>query len=240
MQSEELRFSDNQDEVLSQKNRIKGLEEELRTVGQKTIAFENMLRTELGSMLIEVQELTVLYKQQKLAKKTKRLEQKKRGKNYKATAGLSHKPQEVRVPLQKGDGKEMKRLYREAMLHVHPDKFSMEADKVDLATEVTTRLIEIYNSGDLKALALYHQHIFSGNALEGVEARTLSREPAKKDNYLEEEIRRLEKELAEAKGRQLYKVITEYQEPLTFLEELREYYRDRISKLRRRTRTGGE
>lgn len=239
MKSEELRLSDNQDEIPILKTRIKGLEEELRAVEQKTVSFENVLRTELGTMLIEVQELTVLYKQQKQAKKIKRLEQKKRGKNYKAPEGLKPTIQRSQTKQHNDTDKEMKRLYREAMLHVHPDKFSMEEDQMDLATEVTTRLIEIYKSGDLKALASYHRHIFSGNALEGVKAKALGEGQTQKDNYLEEEIIRLEKELTEAKGRHLYKVITEYEEPMAFLEELRVYYRDRISKLRRRTRMGG-
>ncbi|MCE7992490.1 MAG: hypothetical protein HEP71_10930 [Roseivirga sp.] len=238
MKSEELRLSDNQDKVLILKAQIKGLQEELRAVEQKTVTFENILRTELGSMLIEVQELTVLYKQQKQAKKTKRQEQKKRGKNYKAPVGLKSISQQPEIQSQKVEDKEMKRLYREAMLHVHPDKFSMQEEKMDLATEVTTRLIDIYQSGDLKALASYHRYIFSGNALEGVEHETVSGDMlGPKDDYLEKEIERLEQELADAKKQQTYKVLTEYDDPLTFLEELRVYYRDRIAKLRRRTRT---
>ncbi len=238
MKSEELRLPDNQDDPLMLRTQIKGLEKEIQLVEQKTVAFETMLRTELSSMLIEAQELTVLYKQQKQAKKARRLEQKRNGKNYKAPVGLKQTSQKPEKRLDQGGSREMKRLYREAMLHVHPDKFSMEEDKLDLATEVTTRLIEIYKSGDLNELTLYHRHIFSGNALDGVmTAKSLSSGQSLKDNYLQKEKERLEKKLAEARKRHTYKVLTEYENPITFLEELRVYYRDRISKLRRRTRS---
>lgn len=238
MKSENLILSNIQDDQLLLKARIRGLEEELQLVEQKTVTFENMLRTELGAMLIEEQELTVLYKQQKLSKKIKRLEQKRRGKNYRAPKALKPILKNTEKSLVSGEEKEMKRLYREAMLHVHPDKFSMEAEKMDLATEVTTKLIDIYQSGNLKALESYHRHVFSGNALQGLENHALSKGiHSPKDDYLENEIDRLEKELAEAKSRHTYKVLTEYDDPMTFLTELTIYYRDRISKLRRRTRS---
>lgn len=238
MTSNNLPVSDNHDEQLLLKNQIRVLKEELETVEQKTLAFESVLRTELAGLMIEVQELTVLYKQQKLAKKAKRLEQKKRGKHYKVPEGLKPVSQAPEKKQEAGEGKEMKRLYREAMLHVHPDKFSMAEEKQDLATEVTTKLIDIYHSGDLKALQAYHGHIFSGNALEGVQdVSALTKALDSKDQYLENEKERLEGELAAAKNTPTYKVLIEYDDPMSFLNELRVYYRDRLSKLRRRTRS---
>lgn len=237
MTSYNLPYSSNHDEQLLLKNQIKVLKAELDAVEQKTLAFESVLRTELSGLMIEAQELTVLYKQQKLAKKAKRLEQKKRGKHYKAPEGLKPISKAPEKKKEAGEEKEMKRLYREAMLHVHPDKFSMAEEKQDLATEVTTKLIDIYHSGDLKALQAYHGHIFSGNALEGVQdVSALVKTLASKDQYLENEKERLEEELTAAKSRPTYKVLTEYDDPMSFLTELQVYYRDRVSKLRRRTR----
>lgn len=238
MNSENLPLSLQQDAQQLLKTEIAALEAALELVEQKTVSFESVLRTELATMLIEVQELTVLFKQQKHEKKTKRLEQKKRGKKHQAPEGL--KPISVKVKKEStGDEqKELKRLYREAMLHVHPDKFSMDEGKMDLATEVTTKLIDIYTSGDLASLQSYHAHIFSGNALDGVENIEFIDEKAlTQGDYLQKEKERLEEELLVAKARQTYKILVEYDDPMTFLEELREYYGDRISKLRRRTRS---
>ena len=94
-------------------------------------------------MIIESQELFILYKQIKKAKKAKRLEQKKRGKNYKESEGLqiiSSKKKSIILPKEQI---EKKRLYREAMLHVHPDKFFKNEEQTEIATDITRQLIEI-------------------------------------------------------------------------------------------------
>lgn len=217
------------------KTQIQVIEQELAAVEQKTIAFENTLRNALADQLIEVQELSVLYKEQKRAKKEKRLAQKKRGKNYQAPEELQQvskpKPEVKNV----GEEKERKRLYREAMLHVHPDKFSTPAgeNQVDLATEITSKLIDIYKSGTFEALQSFHAHIFSGAALSIDEHKV---KDVAKDDYLEKELERLRRELLIAKARHTYEVLTEYDDPLIFIDELMIYYRDRIHKLRKRTR----
>ncbi|HLT51791.1 MAG TPA: hypothetical protein VKZ93_07525, partial [Arenibacter sp.] len=59
-------------------------------------------------------------------------------------------------------------------------------------------------------------------------------------DYLRLEWKRLRKELEFAKNKHTYKVLTTYEDPMLFLEELRSYYKDRILKLKKRTRvTGG-
>ncbi len=112
----------------------------------------------------------------------------------------------------------------------------MQTDKLDLATEITTQLIEIYRSGDLAALKAYHAHIFSGNTLIKPHEK---QEPLKDPDltYLKMELKKLREELAAAKNRHTYKVLTEYENPMSFLDELKAYYKDRLMKLRKRTRT---
>lgn len=217
------------------KARIGAIEAELNQILQKTLAFETVLRTKLANELIEIQELTVLFKQQKKDKKLKRLAQKKRGKNYVEPIGLVLSPKSLKPEVPVESAREMKRLYREAMLHVHPDKFSLQDDQLELATEVTTKLIEIYKSGDLEQLKLYHGHIFSGNALEIVGAKVKA-ETLADDLYLKNELIKVEQQLQKAKEKYTYKVLTEYRDPMTFILELKEFYADKISKLRKRTR----
>lgn len=215
---------------------INRLQLEINETIQKTSVFENLLRTKIEDELIEEQELSLLYKQQKKAKKDKRLAQKKRGKNYDQT-GILTSDQPKPIPEKNSrERQQRKQLYREAMLYVHPDKFSMQTDKLDLATEITTQLIEIYRSGDLAALKAYHAHIFSGITLIKPHEK---QEPFKDPDltYLKMELKKLREELAAAKNRHTYKVLTEYENPMSFLDELKAYYKDRLMKLRKRTRT---
>lgn len=228
--------NDNEQEQLLLKAKISLLQLELNNISQKTTAFESILRSHLTNELIEEQELIVLYKKVQLAKKEKRFTQKRKGKNFKEVEGLKVIAKNSSNISSEDDQKEKKRLYREAMLFVHPDKFSMHDEKIDLATEVTTKLIEIYQTGNLDELQSFHTHIFSGNAmlhfLEIPEKIT----NCKEDSYLQNELKKLEKQLELAKTKHTYKVLTEYENPLTFIDELKEYYHDRIFKLKKRTR----
>ena len=228
---------DNREEQLRLKAEIEILQKELNEVEQKTIEFESVLRSHLVDIIIEEQELTVLYKKIQKAKKEKRLAQKKKGKNYIEPEGIKVVAKNKNVGINKDDQKEKKRLYREAMLNTHPDKYSLNEEKIDIATEVTTKLIEIYQSGTLEELQSYHSHILSGNALSNYgEASFLSDDSSIKDTYLKQELEQLEMLLEQAKNKHIYKVLKEYKNPYTFIDELLVYYKDRIFKLKKRTR----
>ncbi|RXQ92155.1 hypothetical protein EO244_11435 [Ancylomarina salipaludis] len=220
------------------KAEIQALSEELMRVEQETLAFEAKLRAILIDLIIEEQELSDLYRRMQKAKKEKRLEQKKRGKNYKEPQGLKTIPKQKLETSQSIEiEKEKKRLYREAMLHVHPDKFSTNDDQIDLATEITGKLIDIYKSGSLRELQAFHSHIFSGNALlQTSKINSKVTNSAIEDHYLQLEKEALEKKLAQAKNRQTYRVLKDYENPMLFAEELKAYYTDRLFKLRKRTR----
>lgn len=219
------------------KAQIAALEEELELIEQKTNAFESVLRTSLTDELTEEQELRILYKKLQQAKKEKRLEQKKRGKNYKEPIGIKPTVRAKPDTSNKEERKEKKRLYREAMLHVHPDKFSMNEDKIDLATEITSKLIDIYQSGNLLELQFIHQHITSGNAMNHFPTSGSTKQAIiPNEAYLKRKKEQLEKLLFTAKNRHTYKVLTEYPDPFLFVDELKVYYADKIAKLRKRTR----
>lgn len=226
--------NDTAQEQLLLKAKISLLQQELNEIEQKTTAFEAILRSHLTNELIEEQELTVLYKKLQLAKREKRFAHKKKGKNFKEVEALKVIAKNSETATTDDNQKEKKRLYREAMLFVHPDKFSMHHEKIDLATEVTTKLIEIYQTGNLAELQIFHTHIFSGNAM--LQIPEFSEKSVKEDAYLQNEFLKLEKQLQVAKTKHTYKVLTEYENPLSFIEELKEYYQDRIFKLKKRTR----
>ena len=137
------------------KDQIEKVSKELELVQQETYQFESILRDSLSDLIIEEQELSVVYKELKRSKKLKRLQQKQKGKNFKENKNLSITPQKVSVKEQEEDQKERKKLYREAMLHAHPDKFSLDHEKIELATKVTTQLIELYKNGELKEFKIF-------------------------------------------------------------------------------------
>ena len=220
------------------REQIQVFQDELEEIQKEIRTFEALLHAHISDLIVEEQELFIFYKQIKKAKKTKRLEQKKRGKNYKEIKGLQITSVKKKNIIQSEDQQEKKRLYREAILHIHPDKFSMNEKESDIATEITSRLIEIYKTGSLETLQAYHAHIFNGNTdinLNGVASKV---KVFHKDNYLQQEKERLEKAVKLAKSHHLYKIITEYEDPLTFMYELKDYYEDRILKLKKRTRKG--
>ena len=224
-------------ELLQLRAAIVAVEKELASINQKTAAFEAVLRVQLENEIIEEQELSVLYKQLKLVKKQKRLAQKRKGKNYKEPKALKILSSTAQPLNNSEDDKEKKRLYREAMLQAHPDKFSLEEHKVELATEVTTTLIKIYQEGNLQELKEYHTHILSGNAfLELGSGVKQNLRTDTDDMYLKNRLAQLQKQLEQAKNKHTYKVLTEYEDPFSFISELKEYYADRISKLKKRTR----
>lgn len=218
---------------------IRQLKHELAQLKSRVDAFEALLRSGLTSEIIEVQELTVLYKAQKNAKKQKRLEQKRKGKHFVEPVGLKRQKPSKMPDLSTEELQEKKRLYREAMLHVHPDKYAMNDDKIDLATELTTQLVAIYQHEDLDTLKAFHAHLFSHVELPLEDALksgkvTLSASP---NAYLMQEKEQLEQAIHTLKNKHTYYVLSSYEDPMTFVDELKEYYQDRIRKLRRRTRT---
>lgn len=220
------------------KEQIQAFQDELEEIQKEIRTFRALLYSHISDLIVEEQELFVLYNQIKKAKKAKRLEQKKRGKNYKETKGLQIIPEKKKPVIPSEQQQEKKRLYREALLHIHPDKFSMNEKETDIATEITRQLIEIYKTGSLETLQAYHTHIFKGNTGINLDEVASKIKVFPKDNYLQQEKERIEKEVSLAKNHRLYKVITEYENPLTFMYELKDYYEDRILKLKKRTRKG--
>ncbi|WP_281979731.1 hypothetical protein [Tenacibaculum mesophilum] len=226
----------NSDAILNLEEKVKALKGKIEAIETKLFPFEQSLRNSIADLLIEERELTILYKAQKKAKKEKRLAQKRKGKNYKEPTGIVSVSKKEEV--EKVNQKEKKRLYKEAMLYVHPDKFSMQENEQQKALETTTKLIEIYQNGSLEELEAFHAHIFGGNtALNFNKDITIVKKVTSNTTYLINQVERLEKQLTDLLDSYTYKVLTTYKNPMSFVDELKAYYDDRIFKLRKRTRT---
>ena len=232
--NQQLPTSDNQ-RVIEIQNRITQLEKEYAEVAEKLRLFENQLRLALEDVIIEVQELTVLYKKLQKKKKEKRLEQKRRGKNYKEPAIVKTKnTKTVLNEVSSLEKKERKKLYREAMLNVHPDKFTLNEKEQELATDISSKLIDIYKSGSLEELQLYHSKIMSGMLVE-IEKPT-GKTNKNLEYHLKKQLSELQHKLKSLKNKHTYVVLMSYEQPISFAEELKIYYFDKIEKLKKRTR----
>lgn len=220
---------------------IRALEAELRQVEQQINAFTQRIRHQLAGQIRMLNELTELYKAQKKAKKEKRQEQKKRGKHYRAPVlTVADRPLHAMVRSAATEGAhELKRLYKEAIVRVHPDKFAGSDEKTaDRATEVTTQLITLYQAGELDALRDYHEYILSGNAMTYTPFMPeKTPDPQRMRLFLRKKRDELRQRLHELRTSRLYEVLTTYDDPDRFVEELRIAYTERIETFRKRTRT---
>lgn len=226
--------------ILALEKEISLLEDELQIIEQRLNEFESKIRLRLHQQILRLRELNGLYKTQKAAKKAKRLAQKKRGKNYKEPKGMVRITQQPATgpALRKPDLQELKRLYKEAIVLVHPDKFVLEDEAVNArATHLTTQLNALYNSGKLEELSDFHEHIISGNAMSHITSQPASiADPAALLAHLKKKRIQLDTQLAQYKQSHTYAVLNTYEDPYSFISELRIQFEERILVMEKRTR----
>lgn len=202
--------------------------------------FQTQIRSALSTQIQRIQELTNQYKNQKQAKKLKRLEQKKRGKNYKKPAGLttSHASFTAAKLVSADDRQELKRLFKEAIVQIHPDKF-WDADEGlnRRATTVTAQLNEVYQSGNLEELNRLHEHIISGNAIAYVsdQPKTINDLPAML-RFLQQKKVKLLQLLEEVKRSGIYQLFTGGKDVQIVIAGLRTAFEERILVMEKRTK----
>src|SRR4051812_36515151 len=112
-------------QILELEKEIASLEKTLSESEQKVNVFTAQIRNQLHSQIKRIQELVALYKKQKQEKKAKRLEQKKKGKHYQPPQSLpaTQNARETGEKTPEPNQQNLKRLYKEAIVQVHPDKF---------------------------------------------------------------------------------------------------------------------
>jgi superfamily II RNA helicase len=217
-------------------------EAELQQLQGRMRALQAQIHHRYHGEIERIRELSELHKAQQRAKKDKRREQKKRGKNYREPTGvLNTKAASLSVQSPGAtEATERKKLYREAIVQVHPDKFVNQSSSMNARSEeLTIALIDIYQSGNLDKLRLMHRLIMSGNALTpGEEGKAGGGDPHAVHCYLVGKRDELREALANARQSRIYEVLTTYSDPLTFLDELSAQFTLRIQQLERRTRRG--
>ena len=218
---------------------IAALEAELGGIEARINAFETQVRVALQPQIARLRDLTTLYKRLKNEKKEKRREQKKKGKNYKEPKGLKKTgPAKKVLPSDERAEEELKRLYKEAVVRVHPDKF-VNGDPAlsERATTMTAQLNSLYDAGDLQELSALHQHILSGNAMSHVpyQPQTLA-DPHAMVAYLQRKRDEMMQSLHALKASEWYGIINTHPEPTAFIDTLRPQFEERIQVLTKRTR----
>jgi hypothetical protein len=216
------------------------LETELLNLEANINAFQFQIRCALSTQIRRIQELTNQYKNQKQAKKLKRLEQKKRGKNHREPIGLkTNHASFTAINLVSAEEKqELKRLYREAIVQIHPDKLvGADEDLNERATAITVKLNEVYQSGDLEELNRLHEYIISGNALTYVADK-----PESVSNlqemilFLQQKKKKLEALLHQIKTSPIYKLWLDRKDVSVLIAELKIEFEVRIAVLEKRTK----
>ncbi|HSJ67040.1 MAG TPA: hypothetical protein VK921_05170 [Anditalea sp.] len=228
------------EDIQSLQSDITKLSESINEVKNDLEAFERIIHTRLDGEIRRLQELNILYKKNKQEKKQKRLEQKQRGKNYKAfTLPKPIDPRQVHHSnINAAEQKELRRLYKEAIVQVHPDKISHEGktDHINRATDLTAQLNTIYKSGDLEELLNFYQYVILGNSLEDPEINMPEVDGDLRLAHLIKKKKALTKQLCDLKDSYTYGILTTYENPLTFIDELYIQLHERIKLMEKRTK----
>src|SRR6476620_1806225 len=214
---------------------IANLEKALNEAEISLNAFTSQIRQQLAPQIQRLNLLVSRYKNIKQEKKAKRLEQKKKGKHYQPPSALPVPKNGTESNAKTPNQSDLKKLYKEAIVLVHPDKVG--AEHTEQATALTIQLNELYASGDLEDLQGFHEHILSGNAFSHLHFGTAkAADPDALLEYLQTKRNNLEKALQELQTSELYHVLKTYAEPLTFIPELKRQFEERIAVFEKRTR----
>ncbi|WP_143961383.1 hypothetical protein [Litoribacter populi] len=217
---------------------ITAIEVELNRIQKDVQEFTRLIHIRLDPEITRINELKEIYKDLKRQKKAKRLEQKKRGKNYQEPTGLTI-ADSTPTDIKREVNPQLRKIYKEAMVQFHPDKISHtgEDQAIARATAITKELNRIYQNGDLDELVDFYQAILNGQPV--LEAEIKSKMPIQDREYLIKRKWSLEEQLAGLKESYLYQVLVTYENPMLFIEELQAQFRVRIQVMEKRTRKAG-
>lgn len=227
------------DEIYIQqlKQKIARLEQEKSDTEKQINQFQSLIRSQLHHEIEQVSALTELYKQHKKAKKEKRLEQKRNGKNYVAPKPEVLKPEKAPIAVNDPETQSsLKKLYKEAVILVHPDKVDdqNETEKIKQASDLTAQLNNIYKSGDLEELSYFYHHVILSKTQQNTGSAYSN--PTNTQDILLQKKKRLSKSIYDLQQSYIYHVLSNYENPNDFLVELKHHFSDKIQKLKKRTR----
>jgi hypothetical protein len=231
----------NKDSIQKLLTEISILEENASLIAGEISSFEKSIRLKLNLLISRLVLLNEKMKEKQQLKKAKRLEQKKRGKNYKEPVLLIFPKEKIQTQSEgdSGEKQELRRLYKEAIVQVHPDKINHagQPDQIQLAHELTTQLNGIYKNGDLEQLLAFYQNTILGNSLEVNHKAEMPAVDSKiRLKALKTKKETLAMKLQKLQANYLYHVLKTYDNPMAFIDELELQFQEKIGKLEKGTR----
>jgi len=219
------------EEIFDLKLKISVAVSKLDEIQNQLHEFESLIRSFVLDDMILEQELAAKYRNFQRAKKDKRKEQKRKGKNYQAPKGLVKELKQCESELMLEDTLRLKKMYRDTMMLIHPDRVE-EVDKKK-ATENTSKLVELYQSKNIQEMELFCNHLLFNNDSKDIEITSIDNPTLA---YFTNELDKVQWQINQLKSKHTYQVLNTYERPIDFVQELKDYYKDRIEKLKRRTR----
>ncbi|WMJ72127.1 hypothetical protein RCC89_02930 [Cytophagaceae bacterium ABcell3] len=208
------------------------LTQELKKVQKQLAPLENEVHNRLHKEIERVQELTNIYKKQQEQTKTEQPEQEQNNPqpndkkaSKKATFILNEEEKKV-----------LKRIYKEAIRQVHPDKLIQTGcqDAEKTATKLTAELNRIYKHEDLEELIKFYERVIASTFIGGTSAK-VDIDPELRRGFLEKKKQVIASGIKELKSSYLYTVMATYKNPLSFVDELRKHFTRKIEVLEKRT-----
>jgi hypothetical protein len=229
------------DVISSIQSKIEQLEQELIHIKQQLRPIQNLIHQQLQQEIQQLARLSELHKKYQIDKKSKRKEQKQRGKNYKKPEpGIQIlKPQASLNTKNGSTNPELKKLFREAIVKIHPDKINHKSEAITLqkATDLTAQLNQLYKNGDLDDLKLFYSTISQEFTISGkISTDDNIQSLTQHKNLLLKKQQKLITELDAIKTTRLFYCLSEEIQTIEFIENIRETLFAKIKKLERRTR----
>lgn len=161
-QSQLIIFDD--PEIFALQLELKSVEIQLNAIENEKVEIEKALHefsiqynTILGKTILEILKIKKQLAQSEKEREQAEAEEEEFSKDYE-----SKKDIKIRS-LNEAEQKELKKLYREASMQCHPDKFIDDPVKVIIAQQVFVSLTEAYKSNDLEKVREILHNIKSGN-----------------------------------------------------------------------------
>lgn len=151
-------------EIFALQLELKSVEIQLNAIENEKVEVEKALHefsiqynTILGKTILEILNLKKQLAQSEKEKEQAEAEEEEFSKDYDNKKDIKIKN------LNEADQKELKKLYREASMQCHPDKFIDDPIKVAIAQKVFVALTEAYKSNDLDKVREILHNLKSGN-----------------------------------------------------------------------------
>jgi hypothetical protein len=145
---------------------IAELEGQISELEAKLYKYEAILRAHLADLLLEqlsLQQELALRRAKMTMKRVYEEEAKRWQAKYEETkSSIDEAKKAEKIELDKDVAADMKRMYREAIFSIHPDKYYDDPERYARATELTQQLIDAFKSSNYQRVKEIWERVKSG------------------------------------------------------------------------------